>query len=39
MLPRDFPGRNHWLAMRALCEPCHIAIHAGIRIVFVFDGS
>lgn len=39
VLPQGFPGRNHWLAMRALCEPCHIAVHAEIQIVFAFNGS
>jgi len=38
-LPRGYACRNEWLAMRALCEPCHIAVHAEIRVVFVFNGS
>lgn len=34
-LPKGHPARYKWKNMRALCEPCHVALHKRWR----FSGS
>jgi 5-methylcytosine-specific restriction endonuclease McrA len=38
MLDRTFNGRNHWSALRALCEPCHTRWHRPINVTVTYQG-
>ena len=32
--PKGHPDRYDWRNMKALCVPCHVAVHQHLRIVF-----
>jgi hypothetical protein len=34
-LPSGHPDRNQPRYMRALCEPCHVAVHLPVSVMFV----
>ena len=38
-LPKGHPHRNNTQFMRALCEPCHVAIHQVLLVVNVTPSS
>lgn len=33
-LPKGHPNRHDWKHMKALCVPCHVALHQHQRLVF-----
>jgi hypothetical protein len=38
MLDATFPCRTSWLAMRPMCEPCHVRWHKPISVAISVNG-